>query len=288
MGIIDKFKLDGKVAWITGASYGLGLAYAEAMAEVGAKIVFNDINEDLVNRGLMEYKKKGIDAFGKVCDVTKEDQVDAFVKDVIDKFGHIDILVNNAGIIKRIPMVDMTVAQWDQVINVDLTGPFICSKAVLPYMIKQNSGKIINACSMMSELGRETVSAYAAAKGGLKMLTKNICSEYGQYNIQCNAIGPGYIATPQTAPLREKQTDGSMHPFDRFIRSKTPAQRWGTTEDLQGLAVFLASPASDFINGQVVYIDGGILAYIGQDPSQLDESKFKDVEETAGVKVLDK
>ena len=284
MGIIDKFKLDGKVAWITGASYGLGLAYAEAMAEVGAKIVFNDINEDLVNRGLMEYKKKGIDAFGKVCDVTKEDQVDAFVKDVIDKFGHIDILVNNAGIIKRIPMVDMTVAQWDQVINVDLTGPFICSKAVLPYMIKQNSGKIINACSMMSELGRETVSAYAAAKGGLKMLTKNICSEYGQYNIQCNAIGPGYIATPQTAPLREKQ----MHPFDRFIRSKTPAQRWGTTEDLQGLAVFLASPASDFINGQVVYIDGGILAYIGQDPSQLDESKFKDVEETADVKVLDK
>lgn len=288
MGIIDKFKLDGKVAWITGASYGLGLAYAEAMAEVGAKIVFNDINEDLVNRGLMEYKKNGIDAFGKVCDVTKEDQVDAFVKDVIDKFGHIDILVNNAGIIKRIPMVDMTVAQWDQVINVDLTGPFICSKAVLPYMIKQNSGKIINACSMMSELGRETVSAYAAAKGGLKMLTKNICSEYGQYNIQCNAIGPGYIATPQTAPLREKQADGSMHPFDRFIRSKTPAQRWGTTEDLQGLAVFLASPASDFINGQVVYIDGGILAYIGQDPSQLDESKFKDVEETADVKVLDK
>ncbi|MDD6450070.1 MAG: gluconate 5-dehydrogenase [Lachnospiraceae bacterium] len=288
MGIIDKFRLDGKVAWITGASYGLGLAYAEAMAEVGAKIVFNDINEDLVNRGLSEYKKKGIDAFGKVCDVTKEDQVDAFVKDVIDKFGHIDILVNNAGIIKRIPMVDMTVAQWDQVINVDLTGPFICSKAVLPYMIKQKSGKIINACSMMSELGRETVSAYAAAKGGLKMLTKNICSEYGQYNIQCNAIGPGYIATPQTAPLREKQADGSMHPFDRFIRSKTPAQRWGTTEDLQGLAVFLAAPASDFINGQVVYIDGGILAYIGQDPSQLDESKFKDVEETADVKVLDK
>ncbi|MDD6551512.1 MAG: gluconate 5-dehydrogenase [Lachnospiraceae bacterium] len=288
MGIIDKFRLDGKVAWITGASYGLGLAYAEAMAEVGAQIVFNDINQDLVDRGLAEYKKKGIDAFGQICDVTNEEQVDAFVKEVIDKYGHIDILVNNAGIIKRIPMVEMTVKQWDQVINVDLTGPFICSKAVIPYMIKQGGGKIINACSMMSELGRETVSAYAAAKGGLKMLTKNICSEYGQYNIQCNAIGPGYIATPQTAPLREKQADGSMHPFDRFIRSKTPAQRWGTTEDLQGLAVFLAAPASDFINGQVVYIDGGILAYIGQDPSQLDESKFKDVEETADVKVADK
>ena len=288
MGIIDKFRLDGKVAWITGASYGLGLAYAEAFAEVGAKIVFNDINQELVDRGLAAYKEKGIDAYGAVCDVTNEEQVNAFVKDVEEKVGTIDILVNNAGIIKRIPMIEMTKAQWDQVINVDLTGPFICSKAVLPKMIEKRSGKIINACSMMSELGRETVSAYAAAKGGLKMLTKNICSEYGQYNIQCNAIGPGYIATPQTAPLREKQPDGSMHPFDRFIRSKTPAQRWGQTEDLQGLAVFLASPASDFINGQVVYIDGGILAYIGQDPSQLDESKFADVQEKEHVNVADK
>ncbi len=288
MGIIDKFRLDGKVAWITGASYGLGLAYAEAFAEVGAKIVFNDINQELVDRGLAAYKEKGIDAYGTVCDVTNEEQVNAFVKDVEEKVGTIDILVNNAGIIKRIPMIEMTKAQWDQVINVDLTGPFICSKAVLPRMIEKRSGKIINACSMMSELGRETVSAYAAAKGGLKMLTKNICSEYGQYNIQCNAIGPGYIATPQTAPLREKQPDGSMHPFDRFIRSKTPAQRWGQTEDLQGLAVFLASPASDFINGQVVYIDGGILAYIGQDPSQLDESKFADVQEKEHVNVVDK
>ena len=264
MGIIDKFRLDGKVAWITGASYGLGLAYAEAFAEVGAKIVFNDINQELVDRGLAAYKEKGIDAYGAVCDVTNEEQVNAFVKDVEEKVGTIDILVNNAGIIKRIPMIEMTKAQWDQVINVDLTGPFICSKAVLPRMIEKRSGKIINACSMMSELGRETVSAYAAAKGGLKMLTKNICSEYGQYNIQCNAIGPGYIATPQTAPLREK------------------------TEDLQGLAVFLASPASDFINGQVVYIDGGILAYIGQDPSQLDESKFADVQEKEHVNVVDK
>lgn len=287
-GIIDKFRLDGKIAWVTGASYGLGLAYATAFAEVGAKIVFNDIKQELVDRGLEAYKERGIDAYGAVCDVTNEEQVAAFVKDVNEKFGTIDILVNNAGIIKRIPMIEMTKAQWDQVINVDLTGPFVCSKAVLPGMIKKGSGKIINACSMMSELGRETVSAYAAAKGGLKMLTKNICSEYGQYNIQCNAIGPGYIATPQTAPLRARQADGSMAPFDRFIRSKTPAQRWGTPEDLMGLAVFLASPASDFINGQVVYIDGGILAYIGQDPSQLDESKFKAVEEESDIKVGDK
>lgn len=288
-GILDKFRLDGKVCWVTGASYGLGLAYAKAFAEAGAKkVVFNDINQELVDRGLEEYKKAGIDAYGAVCDVTNEEQVNAFVKDVAEKFGTIDILVNNAGIIKRIPMTEMTKQQWDQVINVDLTGPFLCSKAVLPGMIEKKSGKIINACSMMSELGRETVSAYAAAKGGLKMLTKNICSEYGQFNIQCNAIGPGYIATPQTAPLREKQADGSMAPFDRFIRSKTPAQRWGETEDLQGLAVFLASPASDFINGQVVYIDGGILAYIGQDPSQLDESKFQEVTGVEEVNVVDK
>lgn len=286
--ILDKFSLKGKVAWITGASYGLGLAYAKAYAEAGAKVVFNDINQDLVDRGYEEYKKLGIEVYGAVCDVTNEEQVQKFVKDVKEKVGSIDILVNNAGIIKRIPMHEMTTAEWNAVINVDLTGPFICAKAVLPDMMEKKSGKIINACSMMSEFGRETVSAYAAAKGGLKMLTRNICSEYGQYNIQCNAIGPGYIATPQTAPLRAKQPDGSMAPFDRFIRSKTPAQRWGHTEDLMGLAVFLASPASDFINGQVVYIDGGISAYIGQDPSNLDASKFEDeVEEQPDVKVND-
>ena len=286
--ILDKFSLKGKVAWITGASYGLGLAYAKAYAEAGAKIVFNDIKQELVDRGYEEYKKLGIDVYGAVCDVTNEEHVQKFVADVKEKVGSIDILVNNAGIIKRIPMHEMSVGEWNAVINVDLTGPFICSKAVLPDMIEKKSGKIINACSMMSEFGRETVSAYAAAKGGLKMLTRNICSEYGQYNIQCNAIGPGYIATPQTAPLREKQPDGSMAPFDRFIRSKTPAQRWGHTEDLMGLAVFLASPASDFINGQVVYIDGGISAYIGQDPANLDESKFADeIEEQPDVKVND-
>ncbi len=276
---LKNFSLEGKVAWITGASYGLGLAYAVAFAESGAKIVFNDINQDLVDKGLAEYAKRGIEVYGAVCDVTNEEQVQKFVADVKEKVGSIDILVNNAGIIKRIPMHEMTLKEWNQVIDVDLTGPFVCSKAVLPDMMEKRSGKIINACSMMSEFGRETVSAYAAAKGGLKMLTRNICSEYGQYNIQCNAIGPGYIATPQTAPLRKKQEDGSMHPFDRFIRSKTPAQRWGKTEDLMGLAVFLASPASDFINGQVVYIDGGISAYIGQDPSNLDPAKMEFVDE---------
>jgi len=286
--VLDQFRLGGKVAWVTGAAYGLGFAYACALAEAGAKVVFNGRRQDLIDRAMEEYKKLGLDVWGRVCDVTDEQAVADFVAEVKEKFGPISILFNNAGIIKRIPMTDMSLDEWNQVINIDLTGPFICSKAVLPGMIEQGGGKIVNICSMMSELGRETVSAYAAAKGGLKMLTRNICSEYGQYNIQCNAIGPGYIATPQTAPLRERQEDGSLHPFDRFIRSKTPAQRWGKPEDLKGLAVFLSSPASDFINGQVIYIDGGILAYIGQDPSQLDASRLQAEEEAeADIRVND-
>lgn len=260
------FRLDGKVALVTGASYGIGFAIATAFATAGATIVFNDINQDLVNKGIAAYKEAGITAHGYVCDVTNEEAVNAFVAQVEREVGVIDILVNNAGIIKRIPMCEMTAAQFRQVIDIDLNGPFIVSKAVIPGMIKKGHGKIINICSMMSELGRETVSAYAAAKGGLKMLTKNICSEYGQYNIQCNGIGPGYIATPQTAPLREKQPDGSRHPFDQFICAKTPANRWGDATDLQGPAVFLATDASNFVNGHILYVDGGILAYIGKQP----------------------
>lgn len=260
------FSLENKIALITGGSYGIGFAIAVAYAEAGAKIVFNDINIELVEKGLAAYKEKGIEAHGYVCDVTDEDAVNDFIKTVEKEVGIVDILVNNAGIIKRIPMHEMSAAEFRQVIDIDLNGPFIVSKAVIPQMIKKGHGKIINICSMMSELGRETVSAYAAAKGGLKMLTKNICSEYGEYNIQCNGIGPGYIATPQTAPLRERQPDGSRHPFDSFIVSKTPAARWGTTEDLTGPAVFLASEASNFVNGHILYVDGGILAYIGKQP----------------------
>ena len=263
---INDFRLDNKVAWVTGASYGIGFGIATAFASVGATIVFNDRDQEKVNLGLKAYEEKGIKAYGYVCDVTKEDEVNALVNDVVAKLGHLDILVNNAGIIKRIPMCEMSAADFRQVIDIDLNGPFICAKACIPHMIKEGHGKIINICSMMSELGRETVSAYAAAKGGLKMLTKNICSEYGCYNIQCNGIGPGYIATPHTAPLREKQADGSRHPFDSFIIAKTPAERWGTPEDLQGPAVFLASDASNFVNGHILYVDGGILAYIGKQP----------------------
>ena len=260
------FSLEGKVALVTGASYGIGFAIATGFAKAGAKIVFNDIKQELVDKGLASYKELGIEAHGYVCDVTNEDQVNAMVAQIEQEVGPINILVNNAGIIKRIPMHEMTAAEFRQVIDIDLNGPFICAKAVLPTMMMLGAGKIINICSMMSELGRETVSAYAAAKGGLKMLTRNICSEYGEHNIQCNGIGPGYIATPQTAPLRERQADGSRHPFDAFIVAKTPAERWGTPEDLMGPAVFLASEASDFVNGHVLYVDGGILAYIGNQP----------------------
>ena len=260
------FSLEGKIALVTGASYGIGFAIATAFSQAGAKIVFNDIKQELVDKGLKAYKELGIDAKGYVCDVTDEVAVNKLVTTIEKEIGTIDILVNNAGIIKRIPMTEMSAAEFRQVIDVDLNAPFIVSKAVIPGMIKKGHGKIINICSMMSELGRETVSAYAAAKGGLKMLTRNIASEYGEFNIQCNGIGPGYIATPQTAPLRERQPDGSRHPFDSFIVAKTPAARWGTTEDLQGPAVFLASDASNFVNGHVLYVDGGILAYIGKQP----------------------
>ncbi len=256
------FSLEGKVALVTGASYGIGFAIAQGFAAAGATVVFNDIKQELVEKGLAAYKEAGIDAHGYVCDVTNEEQVNKLVATVEKEVGVIDILVNNAGIIKRIPMCDMTAAEFRQVIDVDLNAPFIVSKAVIPSMMKKGHGKIINICSMMSELGRETVSAYAAAKGGLKMLTRNICSEYGEFNIQCNGIGPGYIETPQTAPLRTPE-----HPFNKFIISKTPAARWGTTDDLVGPAVFLASDASNFVNGHVLYVDGGILAYIGKQPN---------------------
>ena len=266
MDVMKSFSLEGKVALVTGAAYGIGFAMAEAYAKAGAKIAFNCRGQEHLETALANYKAKGIDAKGYICDVTDEEQVSNMVADIEKELGTIDILVNNAGIIKRIPMTEMSAAEFRQVIDIDLNAPFIVSKAVIPGMMKKGHGKIINICSMMSELGRETVSAYAAAKGGLKMLTKNIASEYGEYNIQCNGIGPGYIATPQTAPLREIQPDGSKHPFDQFIISKTPAARWGNPEDLMGPAVFLASEASDFVNGQILYVDGGILAYIGKQP----------------------
>ena len=257
-------------ALITGASQGIGACIAKRLAKDGYNVAINHFPSDSdkanAEKVAEECRSFGVEAELFAANVADYAQCEAMTKAVKERFGSIDALVNNAGIIKRIPMIEMTAAQFRQVIDVDLNAPFIVAKAVIPDMIEQGGGKIINICSMMSELGRETVSAYAAAKGGLKMLTKNIASEYGKYNIQCNGIGPGYIATPQTAPLRELQPDGSRHPFDQFIVAKTPAERWGKAEDLGGPAVFLASEASDFVNGLILYVDGGILAYIGKQP----------------------
>jgi gluconate 5-dehydrogenase len=255
------FTLKNKIALVTGASYGIGFAIAKGLADAGATIVFNDINQELVDKGMEAYTAAGIKAHGYVFDVTDEDKVNEYIAKITKDVGVIDILVNNAGIIRRTPATEMSAAEFRLVVDIDLNGPFIMSKAVAPAMIAQKSGKIINICSMMSELGRETVSAYAAAKGGLKMLTKNLACEWAEHNIQVNGIGPGYIETPQTAPLREPG-----HPFDQFIKGRTPASRWGKTEDLVGPAVFLASEASNFVNGHILYVDGGILAYIGKLP----------------------
>ncbi len=262
----NMFDLTGKVALVTGGAHSIGFALGLGLARAGATLCFNCSSEGSRQRGLESYRAEGVEAHGYVADVTDEAAVTAMVEKITGEVGAIDILVNNAGVIKRIPMCEMSAQEFRRVVDVDLNAPFICAKAVLPGMIAKGHGKIINICSLMSELGRETVSAYAAAKGGLKMLTRNICAEYGAYNIQCNGIGPGYIATQQTAPLRERQSDGSRHPFDQFIIAKTPAGRWGETEDLVGPTVFLASDASNFVNGQVLYVDGGILAYIGKQP----------------------
>lgn len=257
---LNLFDLTGKTALVTGGTHGLGMAMAMGIGKAGAKIVINGhSSQEKIDSALEEYKKAGIDATGYLFDVTDEDAVKANIAKIEQEVGHIDILVNNAGIIKRIPLEDMEVADFEQVIKVDLVSPFIVSKHVVKGMIARKQGKIINICSMMSELGRNTVGAYAAAKGGLKMLTRNMATEWAKHNIQTNGIGPGYFATSQTEPIR---VDG--HPFNDFIVNRTPAGKWGDPNDLAGATVFLSSAASDFVNGQIIYVDGGILATIGK------------------------
>lgn len=256
---INLFDLTGKTALITGGVHGLGMSMAKGLGHAGAKIVVNDLSQENIDKAITEYKSEGIEAYGYVFDVTDETAVIAAINKIETEVAPIDILINNAGIIKRTPIIEMEVKDFAAVINVDLISPFIVSKTVVKGMIQRGGGKIINICSMMSELGRDSVSAYAAAKGGLKMLTKNMATEWAKFNIQTNGIGPGYFATSQTAPIR---VDG--HPFNEFIISRTPANRWGDPEDLQGAAIFLSSKASDFVNGHILYVDGGILATIGK------------------------
>lgn len=253
------FDLTGKVALVTGATHGLGMAMAKALAGAGARLVINGNTPAKMEKALENYRQEGFEVKGYLFDVTSESMARENIAKIEAEVGPIDILVNNAGMIKRIPALEMDADAFRQVVDVDLTAPFIMAKFVAKGMVERGGGKIINICSMMSELGRDTVSAYAAAKGGLKMLTRNLATEWAKYNIQVNGIGPGYFATDQTAPIR---VDG--HPFNEFIIDRTPAGRWGDPEDLAGATIFLAARASDFVNGQIVYVDGGILATIGK------------------------
>jgi gluconate 5-dehydrogenase len=258
--ILNQFELKGKTALVTGATHGLGMAMAKALGEAGATIVINGhSSQEKIDNALKEYHEMGIKAHGYKFDVTNEQEVQTYIQKIEAEVGAIDILVNNAGIIKRIPITEMKLSEWEEVIRTDLTSPFIVSKSVVTGMIKRKAGKIIHVCSMMSELGRDSVAAYAAAKGGLKMLTRNMATEWAKYNIQVNGIGPGYFATSQTAPLRV-----AGNPFHEFIINRTPAGRWGEPEELGGAVVFLASEAANFVNGQILYVDGGILATIGK------------------------
>ena len=256
---MNLFDLSGKVAVVTGGTHGLGMAMAEGLASAGAELAITSTTPSKLDEALEYYRSKGYNATGYLFDVTDELEAAQKVALMLATHGKIDILVNNAGIIKRVPALEMDVADFRKVIDVDLTGPFIMSQLVGKHMIRRQSGKIINICSMMSELGRDNVVAYASAKGGLKMLTKNLATEWAKHNIQVNGIGPGYFATTQTEPIR---VDG--HPFNDFIISRTPEGRWGNPEDLAGTAIFLASDASKFINGHIIYVDGGILATIGK------------------------
>lgn len=252
------FDLTGKVALITGGTHGIGMAIGKVLGQAGAKICINDLSEEKLQNCKTEFATAGIDIFTVVFDVTSESDVDRGISIIEKGVGKIDILVNNAGIIKRIPILDMPLADFKQVLDVDLVAPLIVSKRVAPGMIEKRAGKIINMCSMMSIYGRNTVSAYAAAKGGLKLLTANMTCEWAKYNIQINGIGPGYIATSQTAAIRE-----GNHPFNDLVMTRTPAGRWGEPEDVGNAALFLASKASDFVNGHILFVDGGILANFG-------------------------
>jgi len=256
----DLFDLKGKIALITGGTHGLGMSIAVGLANAGAKIVINDLSAEKLENAKKEYKIKGVDISTYLFDVTNEGAVDKGITAIENEVGPVDILVNNAGIIRRIPLLEMEVNDFELVMKIDVTGPFVMSKRVVKSMVdRKKGGKIINMCSMMSEVGRHGVGAYAAAKGGLKMLTKNMAVEWARYGVQVNGIAPGYFATEQTAPIR---VDG--HPFNELIMTRTPMSRWGEPDELQGTAVYLASKASDFVTGILIYVDGGMLATLGK------------------------
>jgi gluconate 5-dehydrogenase len=248
------FDLTGRRALVTGSSQGLGLAIARGLAEAGAKVILNGRDTAKLARATEELTAAGLSASNCAFDVTNESEVAAAISGINSGHGPIDILVNNAGIHRRSPLVDMTLADWDAVLRANLTSAFLVTRAVVPGMIQRGRGKIINLCSVISEVARPTIGNYAAAKGGLKMLTRSMAVEWGRHNIQANGIGPGYMLTDLNTGLAADPK------FDAWIKGRTPAGRWGQPKEVAGAAVFLAAPASDFVNGHVLYVDGGVLA----------------------------
>ncbi len=255
---MDLFDIKDKIILITGATQGIGFALAIGMAEAGAKVYLNARDSQKLEKALSQLKEQQLPVEGSLFDVDHPKATKSALQQIISKEGRIDVLVNNAGVIRRDKLENLSESDWDQVITTDLKAPFMLAKQVVPGMIDRKQGKIINICSLMSELGRDSVGAYAAAKGGLKMLTKNMATEWGRHNIQVNGIGPGYIATPINKSYREPG-----NPLNQYILSRTPSGRWGKPEDLVGSAIFLASAASDFVNGHILYVDGGVLATFG-------------------------
>jgi gluconate 5-dehydrogenase len=248
------FDLTGRTALVTGSSQGIGFALARGLAQAGAAIVLNGRDKAKLVRAGAELSGTGARVGTAAFDVTNGAATLAGIEQIEAEFGPIDILVNNAGILKRAPLLELTEEQWKQVLDTDLTSAFLLARAVAPRMIARGSGKVINICSLMSEVGRPTTGGYAAAKGGLKMLTRAMATEWAKHNLQINGIGPGYMLTELTKPLADNPE------FSRWLLARTPAGRWGLPEELVGAAVFLSSRASDFVNGQIIYVDGGILA----------------------------
>ncbi len=248
------FDLTGKVALVTGSYQGLGLAIARGLGQAGAALVLNGRNEAKLAEAVSRLQAEGLRVTGCRFDVSRAAEVQERIPALEREVGQIDILVNNAGIQRRSPLEQFEESLWREVLDINLTGVFLVTRQVVRGMIARKAGKIVNICSLMCEMGRPTVGAYTAAKGGVKMLTKAMAVEWGKHNIQVNGIGPGYFATEMNRPLKENRE------FDAWIRSRTPAGRWGNPRSSSGAAVFLASRASDFVNGQIIYVDGGILA----------------------------
>ncbi len=250
------FDLSGRTALVTGSSRGLGRAMAEGLANAGARILINGTDASRVAQTVKEFSDKGYSAEAAAFDVTSESSIlEAFSR--FDAAGiEIDIVINNAGIQFRKPMVELETADWQRVIDTNLTSAFMMGREAAKRMIPRGYGKIINIGSLTSELARATVAPYTVAKGGVKMLTRAMAAEWAQHGIQSNAIGPGYMLTDMNQALIDNPE------FDAWVKGRTPSRRWGRPEELIGTAVFLASSASDYVNGQIIYVDGGMLAVL--------------------------